>query len=327
MKFTQLKDDLKEGARGIYLIEGDDAYFRLKAEEQIKEKFLAMPELNFTSFDGAQLKGSGLLQLVSAVTAYPFMAEKRVVKVTDLAVTDTEYEKYLKPTFENFPDTAILLIVNSQGKKGVDFKRKKFVTYVDCNRADREMVAKWVYITLKRAGISATADACEAVADYCLCDMARVSRETDKLAEYCSGGETAAVTRREVDELVYKDADYRVYQMTGAIARKDYATFTEILTDLQTKGFDENFLIASLLNYFKTLLTVLEADMPENELMTQLKMTEYVLGKNRQQARQIGREPLIKYINSLYALSSSFKSGKITADGALESAVAHIFFN
>ena len=327
MKFTQLKDDLKECARSIYLIEGDDAYFRIKAEEQIKEKFLVMPELNFASFDGSLIKGSGLLQLVSAVTAYPFMAERRVVKVSDLAVTDAEYDKYLKPTFENFPDTTVLLIVNSQGKKGVDLKRKKCVTYVDCNRADRDMVAKWVFVTLKRAGVSATAEACEAVADYCLCDMARVSRETEKLAEYCNGGATTAVTKREVDELVYKDADYRVYQMTGAIARKDYATFTEILTDLKTKGFDENFLIASLTNYFKTLLTVSEADISDKELMSQLKMTDYVLGKNRQQAKQIGRDSIIKYINSLYALSSQFKSGKITADGALESAVAHIFFN
>ena len=39
MKFTQLKDDIKEGAKSIYLIEGDDAYFRQKAEEQIKSHF------------------------------------------------------------------------------------------------------------------------------------------------------------------------------------------------------------------------------------------------------------------------------------------------
>ena len=327
MKFTELKDDLKECSRGIYLIDGDDAYFRMKAEEQIKEKFLVMPELNFASFDGSQLKGSGLLQLVSAVTAYPFMAEKRVVKVSDLAVSETDYEKYLKSTFENFPDTTVLLVVNSQGKKGVDLKRKKCITYVDCNRAERDMVAKWVFVTLKRAGVSATAEACEAVADYCLYDMARVSRETEKLVEYSGGDEGFTVTKKVVDELVYKDADYRIYQMTGAIARKDFSTFMEILIDLKTKGMDENFLIASLINYFKTLLTVSVADISDKELTAQLKMTDYVLGKNRQQAKQIGTDKLKGYINSLYSLSSQFKSGKITADGALESAVAHIFFD
>lgn len=327
MKFTQLKDDLNEGARSVYLIEGDDAYFRMKAEEQIKEKFLVMPELNYASFDGSQLKGNNLLQLVSALTAYPFMAEKRIVKVSDLAVTESDYDKYLKSALENFPDTTILLIVNTQGKKGVDFKKKKFVTFVDCNRADRDMVAKWVFLTLKRSGISATVESCEAVADYCLCDMARVSRETEKLAEYCGGGAAASITKKEVDDLVYKDADYRVYQMTGAVARKDYGSFMEILTDLREKGSDENYIIATLTSYFKTLLTVAEADLTDGELMKLLNIKEYALGKDRQQAKQIGKDRLIKFINALYGLASQLKSGVITADGALESTVAHIFFD
>lgn len=323
MKFTQLKDDIKEGARPIYLIEGDDAYFRIKAEEQIKAAFLTMPELNFSAFDGAQYRGGNLTEIISALSAYPFMAEKRVVKISEFFPTEGDYEKYLKPVFENFPETTVLMIVNSQGKKGVDLKRKKCITYIDCNKADRETVAKWTYLTLKRAGVPSTVEACEAVADYCLCDMARVSRETDKLLEYGRGGQ---ITKEVVDELVYKDADYRVYQMTGAVARKDYSAFAEILYDLLSKGYDENAVIASLLSYFRNLLTVTESGIPDKELAAGLKMSDYVLGKTRQQARAVGSEKLIGYINALYSLASSFKSGQMTADGALESALANVFF-
>lgn len=324
MKFTQLKDDIKEGAKPIYLIEGDDAYFRAKAEEQIKSAFLEMPELNFTTFDGAQYKGANLTDITSALSAFPFMAEKRIVKITDFYPTEGDYEKYIKPVLENFPEMTILIIVNTQGKKGVDLKRKKFVTYIDCNKADRETVAKWAYLTMKRAGVSSTVEACEAVADYCLCDMARVSREVEKLIEY---GKEGGVNKAIVDELVYKDADYRVYQMTGAIARRDYGGFSEICYDLLDKGFDENAVIGSLLNYFKNLLTVLSSDMPDRELMSSLKMTDYVLGKTKQQARAVGEQKLISYINALYSLSSSFKSGQITQSGAFESAIARVFFD
>lgn len=323
MKFTQLKDDIKEGARSIYLIEGDDAYFRRKAEEQIKSAFLQMPELNFSSFDGAQYKGAALTEIISALSSYPFMAEKRVVKLSEFYPTESDYEKYLKPTFENFPETTVLLIVNSQGKKGVDLKRKKCVTYIDCNKSDRETVAKWAYLTMKRAGVSSTVEACEAVADYCLCDMARVSKEVEKLIEYGKGGQ---VTKQIVDELVYKDADFRVYQMTGAVARRDFSMFAEICFDLLSKGYDENAVIASLLNYFKNLLTVAEADMSEKELAAALKMSDYVFGKTKQQAQAIGSKRLTGYINSLYSLAAAFKSGQMTVDGALESALANIFF-
>ena len=47
MKYTQLKNDIAQGARSIYLLEGDDAYFRMKGEEMLKSAFVQMPELNF----------------------------------------------------------------------------------------------------------------------------------------------------------------------------------------------------------------------------------------------------------------------------------------
>lgn len=322
MKFTELKNDIAQGARSIYLLEGGDAYFREKAEEQIKAAFLQTPELNYSVYDGSQYKGAALTEIISALSVCPFMAEKRIIKLTDFYPAEGDYEKYVRPAFENFPDTAILIIVNVQGKKGVDLKRKKCVTYVDCNKTDRETVAKWVYLTLKRAGVSSSVEACEAVADYCLCDMARVSRETEKLVEYAQGN----IGKADVDALVYKDADFRVYQMTGAISRRDYAMFCEILYDLLTKGFDENAVIASLINYFKNLLTILSSDIPDSELAASLKLSDYIFGKNRQQARAIGSDALIYYINSLYSLVARFKSGRITADGALETALCHIFF-
>ena len=120
MKYTQLKNDIAQGARSIYLLEGDDAYFRMKGEEMLKSAFVQMPELNFSPFDGDTLKGSALTSLISAIESFPFMSEKRVIKVTSLHPTESEYEKYLKKTFENFPPTTVLIIVNAEGKKGVE---------------------------------------------------------------------------------------------------------------------------------------------------------------------------------------------------------------
>ena len=68
------------------------------------------------------------------------------------------------------------------------------------------------------------------------------------------------------------------------------------------------------------------AALPDKELAASLKMSDFVFGKTRQQARAIGGERLITYINALYSLAASFKSGKITVSGALESALANVFF-
>ena len=92
-----------------------------------------------------------------------------------------DYDKYLKAAFENCPPSTILVIVNQSAGKGAQLKRKKCITYVDCSRADEDTVTRWVYATLKRAGIYADVSACRNVAAYCLCDMSRVEGEVEKL--------------------------------------------------------------------------------------------------------------------------------------------------
>ena len=206
MKYTELKNDIAAGDRRIYLLEGDDAYFRSRGEEQIKSAFLELPELNFTSFDGASLKGASLTKLTAAMAAYPFMSQKRIIRAEELYPTESDYEKYLSAAFENCPPSTILIIVNSGAGKGVQLKRKKSVTYIDCSHADEDTVCRWVFGTLKRAGISADVQACRRVAAYCLSDMARVEGEVQKLIAL--GADT--VTEQLVDEVVYKDADYKI---------------------------------------------------------------------------------------------------------------------
>ena len=65
MKYTELKKDISQGDRRVYLFEGEDAYFLGHAEEQVKAAFLTMPELNYASFDGASLKGKAMADLVT----------------------------------------------------------------------------------------------------------------------------------------------------------------------------------------------------------------------------------------------------------------------
>jgi DNA polymerase-3 subunit delta len=323
MKFVELKNDIAEGAKNIYLLEGDDAYFKTKAEEQIKSAFLQNPELNFAVFDGTTYKGANLTEITSAAQSFPFMSEKRIIKITDFNPTDSDYEKYIQPMFESLPQSTILIIVNNPSKKGVDLKRKKCVTYVDCNRTDEDTVTKWAYLTLKRAGVPSSVEACQAIAAYCLCDMGRVSVEVEKLIALKS---EEGVTKKLVDELVYKDADYRIYEMTNAVARKNNAAFCEILYDLLSKGNDENLILSALLSYFKNLLIIISSDASDKELADMLKMKEYGVKKSREQAQAMGRGRLTQLVNGIYGLIADIKCGQLTTEGALDCAIAKVLF-
>lgn len=78
--------------------------------------------------------------------------------------------------------------------------------------------------------------------------MARVSSEVQKIIEYG----VSPVTAEIVEQLVYKDADYRIYEMTDAVAVKNYSRFLTICGGLSKKSADKSMVISSLHRYFKT---------------------------------------------------------------------------
>ena len=325
MKFTELKDSINEGAQSVYLLEGEDAYFRLKGEEMIKSAFLQLPELNYSTFDGESLKGSGMSALVSALKNYPFMAEKRVIKVTEFYPSESDFETHIRPFLDEFPPTALLIIVNSAaaGKKGVDLKRKKNITFIDCGKSEPETVARWVYISFKRAGIACSAAVAENLAAYCLYNMSRVSVEVQKLIDYKVSGE---ITQEEIDFLVYKEADYRIYEMTNAISRRDFTGYCMISNDLKSKNFDEISILNGLFSYFRNLLSAATSPLSDGEYARENGMKEFAVKKNREQALMIGEDSLKKYVGGIYEAISNVKSGLITPASALQNCENMIFF-
>ncbi len=325
MKFTELKNFIAEGGDGIFLLQGEDDYFLSSGEHMLKAAFLRNPELNFASFDGDSLKGRAIQDLTDALSVYPFMAEKRVVKVSGFYPSESDYEKYLKDFFADFPGTALLIIVNRGGKKGAcDLKRKHGVNYVDCGKADEETVTRWIYLTLKRAGVAASAEVCMNIARWCLCSMARVATEVKKIIIYKQGGGT--LTEEEAEQLVYKDADYRIYEMTNAVAAGNCSAFYAIADELLSKGTDCMALLNSLFSYLRNLCTICDSDIPDQQLASALGMKEYGVKRSREQARRFGFERAKGLCGEIYSAISSVKCGELTQESAWKLICSRIFF-
>ncbi len=329
MKYTELKKSLEEdGVRPIYLFEGEEGYFRAGGVETVCSRFTLDKTLDYASFDGGQLKGDKIKSLVAAVEAFPFLSEKRVVKVTEFYPTEKEYDGYLKGLFESPPQTSVLFIVNSaKGKKdGAKLSEKPNVTFVDCNRADGETVKKWIYVTAKRAGVYADGVTCGKIADSCVLDMSRISKETEKLLTYCRAKGLNRISDELVDEIVYPDAEYKIYELSGALARKNYSAFCKIALDLKSKGFDELALLSSLCYHFRDVYDCAVTTGSDKETAALLSLREFAVKKNREQAGKMGKERAKECYSSLYSLIGGVKSGAYTPVSAWKTAIARLFF-
>lgn len=329
MKYTDFRKFTDEkGAQPIYLFEGEEVYFREKGEALLKSRYLQEPTLDYISFDGARIKGDGWKAVVDAVNCFPFISEKRVVRITDCYPTDKDYESYLQPLFENPPTAGMLIILNeAKPKQGqVSLAKKPNVTHVDCGRSDIETIKKWIYITCKRQGVYADGVTSGKLAEYCVCDMSRIAMETEKLLGYCLATGNTRLTDEIVDELVYPDSEYKIYELANALSRKNYTAFVTILKDLQSKGFNEHSILSSLCSYFKNLYEVSVVEGSDSEIATALSQKEYSVKKNREQARKFGKEALYTFYQSAYDCMSAIKSGKKTPESALKAFTVQLFF-
>ena len=329
MKYVDFKKFTDEnGAQSIYLFEGEEAYFREKGETLLKARFLQEPTLDYISFDGASLKGDKLSEIVDALNAFPFMSERRIVRVSEFYPTEKEYETYLKSTFENPPTSSMLLIVNGAKPKtgGAALSKKPNVTHIDCGRSDEETIKRWIYLTCKKEGVYADAVTCGRLAAYCNLDMARIAKETEKLLSYCEAEKIERLTDEIVDALVYPDTEYKLYELTNALARKNYGAFIKILNELAVKGYNELSLLSSLASYFKSLYEISCMKGSDGEIALALGIKEYAAKKNREQAAKFQKGELLRVYGGVYQAISDVKCGVMTPPSALKTVTARLFF-
>lgn len=331
MKYVDFKKFTDEnGAMPIYLFEGEEGYFRDKGEGILKARFLQEPTLDYVSFDGSALKGEKIKSIADALNCFPFVSEKRVVRVTEFYPTEKDFEFYLKDLFENPPKDGLLMIVNTAKPKTTanqtNLSKKPNVTYVDCARSDEETIKKWIYVTCKRAGVYADGITCGKLASYCVFDMARISKETEKILTYCEVKGENKLTDEIVDLLVYPDSDYKIYELANAIARKNYSAFIKIAKDLSEQGYNENALLSALASYFKGLYETSLCRGSDRDVAAALGIKEYAAKKNREQAAKFGKDELFSLYETVYGAVNGMRGGSLSPDGAMKWIISKLFF-
>ncbi len=329
MKYVDFRKFTDEnGAMPVYLFEGEETYFHRKGEEFLRSRFCMDTTLDYASFDGATLKGEKIRELTDAANSFPFISEKRMVKATEFYPSEKDFEKYLKDFFENAPSHSILLIVNSgKGKTGsAALAKAKGVTFVDCSKSDEETIKKWIYLTAKRAGVYVDGITCGLLAAYCAYDMARVSMETEKLLLCCEAEGLNRITDPMIALHVAPENEYKNYELTNAVSRKNYGEFVKIMQEFAVKNTDVLSVLSMLASHFKTLYELRISKGSDKELALSLGMKEFAVKKSREQAGKFTKEQLLSYYERLYRAISDVKCGERTPASALKTVTAGIFF-
>lgn len=304
MRFIEFKNRLEAGKKySVYLLEGEDAYFRESAVSLLKSTFVSQPEINAAAFDGAGIEPNKLL---SSLTAYPFMSECRFTLIREFYPKADFFKKWLKEYADNPPKDSLLVISNERQS---DLEKKfKDVCAVDCGKADVPLIARWVKATTLAQGVQTEDEAARLLAEFCLSDMTRVKSETEKLVAYA--GQGGLITVSSVRENVSRGADYKIYEMTDALGKKNPGKALEIVKDLLSKGETPQRLIVSMYNYFRRLLHISIAAGSLADIAAGLGIKEYAAKKSAEQAKLFTKRALKSAVDALFDADCRIKSGK-----------------
>lgn len=237
----ELRQDLKNGLRPVYLLYGEESY--ICAQYAARIAALAVPEdlggFNLQTFDG---KSASLDQIVEAIEALPLMTERKCVVIRDLDITVGDAAEQLMPLLEDPPSTTITVLsyVHLQPQPKKQAKWKKLIEAVDAAGAvvyfakrTASELASILCTGAVRRGCSLSPQNAALLVQQCGDDLTLLGNELDKLAALADGGE---ITAEQITAAATRNLEARVFDLSKAILqhRNDQA-FSILHTLLQQK--------------------------------------------------------------------------------------------
>lgn len=271
----ELNRAIKERApKGLYLFYGEEAFLRDDCLARLREVILP-PGLEDFNLHTAQGKECSADWIQQAVDCLPVMSERTLVQVTDfdLLGQGEKAKERLMEILSDLPDYCCLVFVydllsyKPTAKDKLAALLKKEGAVVNFQRQEQKNLAAWICRQFEKAGKSVDSSDAEYLIFLVGDLMHDLSAEIGKIAAYAPN---QRVTRGDMDAVAIPKVEAVVYQMTDAMARKDFDKAAAVLADLLHSREPAVMLLSVMGKYFRQLYTArlfLDAGKGRDEFM------------------------------------------------------------
>lgn len=256
----ELKQALKAGTpKTLYVFHGEEAYLREYYLGELK-KALLPPGLEDFNLHTAQGKECSVDWLEQAVDCLPMMSGRTLVLVTDFdlfGLGEGPRAKLLN-ILSALPDYCCLVFVydllpyKADGRSKLAALLKAQGAVVNFQRQEQGDLTDWISRRFKAAGHSIDTEDARYLIFLCGDLMNNLASEIGKIAAYTSA---PRVTREDIDAVAIPQIDAVVFQMTDAIARRDFNKAASVLADLLHSQEAPIMILSVMGKYFRQLYT------------------------------------------------------------------------
>ncbi len=288
-----LKARLQKKIEPCYVVQGEDILLYDEALELIKNACkLELEDFNFTVYDEDSFSEQAVLDSLQTL---PMGSDKKLVLLKNVAKFGENFKKSLRDYLKNPVPSTCLVIFDFFNKFDFLIAEK-----VSAKRLDDASLRGLISAELKKSG--KTIESC---CNY----YSLIFNELSKLAA-CDEDE---ITDKIVGDLVSKETEFTVFELTDALSRRDADKAVELLNLMEkdTKTFN------LVLNHFRRLFFASVSDLSDKELADLLGVKEFAITKARTLAKNFTKLQLKNIYEMLNDVDFYIKNGQMQVENAL----------
>ncbi|MEG1529101.1 MAG: DNA polymerase III subunit delta [Clostridia bacterium] len=327
MKYTELDTHIKNAFSGIngesfsalYLVFGEDDYLVQSAEK----KFKNIVENEFADFNFSVADATdGASNIVSLLNTFPTFDKYKVVFVPNFNAKLSQKDSDVLAAYFKDPCESSILVAEASGDALKDLRKIKCRNDVDCARLDDASlsveIAKLMNETPKR---EITKSAERELITATLGSMSRIACEIQKLKAYCDG----VINQDDVKEIVPKDTDFQIYDLSNAVSEKNWDKALSILGDFMQNGTKPTTVISLMYGHYRNMLHIeLHKNDSAEEIATLLGIKPGAIYHIKKVSSNYSQIRLKKSVDYLHNLQCDILSGRRTETSALNEAVLQL---
>jgi len=298
------------GLAPVLLMHGSQKFLVEESLKEIKKRLQSGPkeDLNYQEF---QAEKAELSEILSAAETLPFISEKRLIVVKESEKLKFKDSAALMSYLKNPSATTCLVFVAGKvDKRSALYKGIKDYGKIDeYSRFSRSEYLSWINRKFFEQGKKASYKVANLILNSAGQDLNKLEQEIEKVSLYL--GEQKEVREEDVNLLIEKTAEDRVFDLVDALGRREKAKALEIANRLLKAGESPVFLLNMIIRQFRLLLrtkALLKRSVRGAEMAKTLRVLPFVASKMEDQGRRFTEEEIVRIYELLLEADVSLKT-------------------
>lgn len=317
MKPEELKQELNRGTvRPVYLLYGNEPYLIQQYCRQITD--LLITETAFQDFNLYRTNKIEPDKLEQFLQTPPVFSEKKLLILKDTGIFKnpkiTEKE-FLQKALSDIPEYVCIVFA----EQVIDKKQKKLLSLteqVECNQMTEAQLKTWVTLLLQRQSKKMTVKTIEYLLSCCGSEMFHLEHEINKL---CSCTEETIITAQQIDQIVTKSVENRIFDLSNAVLNNQNHTAFSILNDLKILRESPIKIIGFLAKSFCDIYKIKHCSHPTPQTTG---LHPYVIKLHTASAKKLTEQRIAAMISITSQCDIALKSSAVPEWTLLETCIA-----